>query len=56
MSEKNYRFKVVTDKETFRLIKDDCRKEFLNNNPDFEKFISDGYLTRRMVNYFLKKF
>jgi hypothetical protein len=50
----NYSERVLCSKETKIRIENECKEEFIRNNPDFDGMvISNGFMIQKVVEYYL---
>lgn len=48
-------YKISVSEEVYNMIKNDCLREFLKNNPDFKDiYVTEDLLLLRMARYYLR--
>lgn len=53
-NERKYKERLCCSKETRKLIMEDCKKEFIENNPEFKDVqITQDMILNRIARYYL---
>jgi len=56
VQERDYNTKVTCSKSTLNLIMEDCKEEFLENNPKFRGMhLTQGFMLRKLAFYYLER-